>query len=79
FLFLFALGASMWAQAQTVMPRVELSIGLFRVLAEVAATPELLYANICATLYIRRTRSAGNTAVKHAPAPSVLSIFSLAS
>ncbi|MDR1350986.1 MAG: DUF192 domain-containing protein [Zoogloeaceae bacterium] len=30
----------MWAQAQTVMPRVELSIGLFRVLAEVAATPE---------------------------------------
>jgi uncharacterized membrane protein (UPF0127 family) len=40
-LFLFALGASMpVARAQTPMPRAELSIGLFRILAEVAATPE---------------------------------------
>jgi uncharacterized membrane protein (UPF0127 family) len=39
-LFLCALGVSMSARAQTVMPRAELSIGLFRILAEVAATPE---------------------------------------
>jgi uncharacterized membrane protein (UPF0127 family) len=39
-LFLFILGASMPARAQTAMPRAEFSIGLFRILAEVAATPE---------------------------------------
>jgi uncharacterized membrane protein (UPF0127 family) len=38
--FLLALGVSMPTQAQTAMPRAELSIGLFRILAEVAATPE---------------------------------------
>ncbi|MDR0735994.1 MAG: DUF192 domain-containing protein [Zoogloeaceae bacterium] len=40
-LFLFMLGAPVWAQTPIPsMPRAELSIGLFRVLAEVAATPE---------------------------------------
>ncbi|MDR3159545.1 MAG: DUF192 domain-containing protein [Zoogloeaceae bacterium] len=40
-LFLFALGVSLpTAWAQTPMPRAELSISLFRILADVAATPE---------------------------------------
>jgi uncharacterized membrane protein (UPF0127 family) len=40
-LFLFApCLLSLSVRAQTVMPRAELSIGLFRILAEVAATPE---------------------------------------